>query len=322
MRQKIASLFFLSTVSLYADQIAFAVDNDFFVGKDGHFTNGSTFAWLEDNGQNSYTDFLVDTINKLSIELDNSKNYNAGVSLTQIIVTPYNKTIATPQYNDMPYAGYLALSTYLIQSDRNSFIEYAFDLGVVGPASLSESTQDTFHSIIGNDKPAGWGMQLATQLTANLLVNYGKISWEGKLGNTLDADWFNNGVVSLGNFDTSALIGTVFRIGRNYVRNFNEHYPCLREEATLVGVANHKGFGWSFDTGISAVGIAYNYILDEAKDLGYETEKENFRMTGFISADTYYDNHKLSLYYQGQTPAIKEDKSNNYFGGFLYSYKF
>ncbi|QOP45815.1 lipid A deacylase LpxR family protein [Sulfurimonas paralvinellae] len=322
MKRQVMSLFLLSTISLNADQIAFAVDNDFFVGKDGHFTNGATFAWLEDNEQNGYTDFLIDTLHKFSIELDKSKNYNAGVSLTQIIITPDDTTIVTPQYNDIPYAGYLALSTYLIQSDSNSFIEYAFDLGIVGPASLAESTQDTFHAIIGNDKPAGWNTQLGTQLTANLLVNCGEISWEGKLGDDLDADWFNNAAVSLGNFNTSVLVGTAFRVGRNYVRNFNEHYPCLREEPTLVGVKNHKGFGYSFDTGISGVGVAYNYILNEAKDEGYQTEKENFKMTGFIAADVYYDNHKLSFYYQGQTPAIKEDNSNNYFGGFLYSYKF
>jgi len=323
LKKKLQSLLLLSALTLNADQVSFSLYNDFFTGNDGHFSNGVAFTWLEDNEQNSYTHFVLDTLDTLNITMDSSQKYNAGVSLTQIIVTPNDTTLSTPQYNDIPYTGYLALSSYLIQSDNDSFVEYAFDLGVIGSASLAETTQKTFHGMIGNDKPQGWGTQQGTQVTANLLVQYGEISWEGKISDSLNADWFNHAGVSLGNFNTSASGGTAFRIGHNYVRNFNEHYPYLREEATLVDIAKiHQGFGWSVSSGMDAELLAYSYILDEAKNSGYQTDKEIVNFTAYFSGDIYYDNHKFSLFYQGQTPLTKQQNSNVYFGGILYTYKF
>jgi len=323
LKKRLTYLLFLFTVTLNADQVSFSLYNDFFVGSDKHFSSGTTLTWLEDNEKNSYTHFLLNTLNRLDIAMESSQKYSAGVSLTQLIITPEDTTLTAPQYDDMPYAGYLALSTYLIQSNHDSFVEYAFDLGVVGSASLAGATQKTFHSLIGNDKPEGWDTQIGTQITANLLVHYGKISWEGKLSDSLDADWFNHAGVSLGNFNTSALGGTAFRVGDNYVRNFNQHYPYLREEATLVDISRqHKGFGWSLSSGTDVELLAYSYILDEGKNSGYQTDKEIVNFAAYISGDIYYDNHRFSLFYQGQTPFTKQQKSNVYFGGILYAYRF
>jgi hypothetical protein len=323
IKKRLKYLLILWALTLNADQVAFSFYNDFFAGSDEHFSNGVAFTWLEDNEKNSYTHFLLEGLNKLNIDMDSSKKYNAGVSLTQIIITPKDTTITTPQYNDIPYAGYLSLSTYLIESDNDSFIEYALDLGVVGSASLAEQTQNTFHAMIGNDKTQGWDTQLGSQVIVNLLAHFGQITWEGKVTDSLNADWFNHAGVSLGNFNTSALGGTAFRIGKNYVRNFNEHYPYLREEATLVDIdAKHEGFGWSVSSGMDVELLAYSYILDEAQNRGYQTDKETVNFAAYISGDLYYDNHKFSLFYQGQTPFTKQQNSNNYFGGILYTYKF
>ena len=316
-------LLLLSSITLSADQVSFSLYNDFFAGNDGHFSNGVAFTWLEDNKENAYTNLLLDGLNTLDIKVDSSKKYNAGVSLTQLMLTPNDTTLSTVQYNDMPYAGYLALSTYLIASDSDSFIEYAFDLGAIGPASLAKHTQNSFHGIIGNNKAQGWDTQLGTQITVNLLLQYGEISWEGQVSDDLNADWFNHAGLSLGNFNTSASTGTALRIGQNYVRNFNEHYPYLREEVTLVDIApEHKGFGWSVSSGLDTELVAYSYIFDEAKDQGYQTNKERVILAAHLSGDIYYDNHKFSFFYQGQTPFTKQDNSNNYFGGIVYSYKF
>lgn len=321
--KKLQFLLLLSTATLSADQFSLSVYNDLFVGRDEHFTSGVAFTWLEDNEKKSYTHFLLDSLKQVNIDMDSSKNYNAGVSLTQIIITPTNKTVTTPQYNDMPYAGYAALSTYLIQSDNDSFVEYAFDLGVVGPGSLAEPSQSVVHTIINDEKAKGWDTQIDSQVTANLLAQYGEITWEGEVAHDLNADWFNHAGISLGNFNTSVLGGTAIRLGKNYVRNFNVHYPYLREEASLVDIASkHQGFGWSVSSGMDLELLAYSYILDEAKNEGYQTDKEIVNFAAYLSGDIYYDNHKLSFFYQGQTPFTKQQKNNAYFGGILYSYKF
>ena len=323
MKMKLLALFLLLFVSLRADEYSFAMYNDFFAGTDGHFTNGASLSWLEDNKKNTYTDFLTSTLDTLSFPLDNTKNYNAGLSINQIILTPNVTTIATPQYNDLPYAGYLSLATYLFEWDSHSFNEYSIEVGVVGKESGAEFVQKTFHKMIGNEEPQGWDTQLGTRYTVNLFLHHGVKQWQGKIGQNLQADWFYHYGATLGTFNLSAFGGTAFRIGQNYVHNFNSHYPYLKEEAGLLSVDGLKqGFGWSMSAGADGEYLPYSYILNKAKDDGYSVNIENLRVVGSLSASLYYNHHKIRFFYEIPTHYIKEESGVNIFGGFIYSYKF
>ena len=323
MKIKSLALSLLLFVSLRADEASFVLYNDFFAGTDGHFTNGASFSWLEDNEQNSYTHFLLSSLGKFPITFDNSKKYNAGLSINQIILTPTNTEISTPQYNDLPYAGYLSLSTFLFEWDVHSFNEYSLELGVVGKESGAEYMQKTFHKIIGNDKPQGWDTQLGTRYTFNLFYHHGAKPWQGKVGQNLDADWFYHYGATLGTFDMSAFGGTAFRIGQNYVHNFNTHYPYLKEEANLVSVdTTKKGLGWSVGVGVDGEYLAYSYIFDKAKNDGYAVHIKGLSAVANLSASLYYNHHKFRFFYEIPTHYIKEERGVNMFGGFMYSYKF
>jgi len=244
-------------------------------------------------------------------------------SNNQVILTPKNTEIATPQYNDLPYAGYLSLATYLFEWDQDSFNEYSIEIGVVGKESGAEYVQDTFHIMIGNDKSKGWDTQLGTRYTVNLFLHHGVKQWQGKIGQNLKADWFYHYGATLGTFDLSAFGGTAFRIGKNYVHNFNSHYPYLKEEANLVGVDGLKqGFGWSVSTGIDTEYLAYSYIFDKAKNDGYAVHIKGLSAVANFSASLYYNHHKFRFFYEIPTHYTKEERGINIFGGFMYSYKF
>jgi len=324
MKNKIIFLVLFLQTLLKADEFSFVWYNDFFAGTDEHFTNGVALSWLDDNEEkDSYTKLLLDIAKKVSLTSELSYNYNAGITLKQIMVTPKNTTISTPQYDDLPYAGYLALSTYLIQRDNDSFIEYAVDAGVIGKEALAGNVQDLFHQMIGNDKSQGWDTQLKTQYTLNIFLQYGTISYEKNLGNSYGVDWFNHVGVDIGNFNTSAIAGTAFRIGKNYTRNFNVHYPFLHEEASLVKLNKlSPEFGWSISTGVDTKVLAYSYILDEAHNEGYNIEKNNFDYSFNICGELYLGNHKMSLLYQSQSPYAKQSNQIELFGALMYAYQF
>src|SRR5690606_38186904 len=110
--------------------------------------------------------------------LDRLKNHNAGMSITQIMVTPNETSVSTPQYDDIPYAGYLMLAFYMFEWDEKSFTEYRMEVGVVGEEAGAGFAQKTVHKFIGADEPKGWDTQLGTQYTINTLFRYGEISWK------------------------------------------------------------------------------------------------------------------------------------------------
>lgn len=314
------------SVTLFADQFSFQFYNDYFAGTDKHFTNGMSISWLDsDSKKNSsgstsyYSDLMSSLVDSLpSIYDAGYQNYTAGASISQIMITPKDTTKKTPQYDDIPYAGYLALSLFAFEWDSDSFIEYRGDFGVVGPESGAGHVQESFHKFIGNPVPQGWDTQLRTHYVANALFRYGDKTWSNN-----SSDWFNHFGFQAGNYVSDIFIGSMFRFGDNYVENFNVHYPYLREEASLLSIdGEHKGFGWSLTMGVDGEYLAYSYVLDAAKNEGYHTDKNPFNGSAYVGADFYYNAHKFTFFYQAQTSYIKIQNTVDIFGGITYTYQF
>ncbi len=314
--------FVFSTI-LKADQFAFLFYNDVFAGTDRHFTNGIALSWLNDPTRLGDDSLKLTALAK-KLPFGNSlENYTTGLSINQIMITPSDKSLTTPQYDDIPYAGYLGISAYLFKYNKQSFYEYRIEIGVVGKEAGCKFVQNGFHKIIGNKKIQGWDTQLATQYTLNLLFKYGEISWQKNNFREFDMDWFNQAGVEAGNFSTNVFGSSMFRIGKNYIQNFNLHYPYLKEEASILQIdGKHKWFGWALSAGINAEVLAYSYILKEAKDEGYNLDKNTLNASVYAGIDLYYNAHKFTFFYQSQSPYSKQQNSLDTFGGFSYSFMF
>ena len=322
-------LFF--TLTLHADQFAFQIYNDYFAHTDKHFTNGVVISWMDSDGliedANStplYSHFMFKVVNSIPfVNPDQYKYYTAGVSISQIMLTPQDTTKKTVQYNDMPYAGYMALSLFEFQWDEKSFKEYRVDLGVIGPESGAGNLQRGFHKFLNEAQPQGWNTQLTTHYVVNALYRYGEKSWVKQSVDGHNMDWFNQAGVQVGNYVCDAYAGTMFRYGHNYTENFNVHYPYLREEASFLHVDKpHEGFGWSVATGLNVEAVAYLYPFTAATKLGYQTKLNPINASAYLGTDLCYGAHKLTLMYQAQSSYLMAQKEVDIFGGLLYSYQF
>ena len=324
-------LIFLMTLSLQADQFALRFYNDTFARTDQHFTNGLSLSWLDntfehknDSNLTPYSTLMYDLADTVSFgSMDVSQKHTAGIGLSQIPITPTDLTQSVPQYDDIPYAGYLALSFYLFEWDNTSFKEYRLETGVVGEESGAGWLQKKMHKIVGDTKPEGWDTQLGTDWMLNILYRQGYKSWTYHNSSGLSMDWFNHFGIQVGNYTTDAFAGTVFRLGQNYIENFNISYPYLKEEASsLRSYGKHHGFGWSLSAGINGELLAYSYLFEQSKKEGYELDDNTFNVSPYAGGSLYYDDYKITFFYQALSFSLNGEREIDTFGGFKLDLQF
>jgi lipid A 3-O-deacylase len=140
--------------------------------------------------------------------------------LGQLIVTPQDIRRIVPDPADRPYAGllYVAISTQRV--DGNRFDGIKFITGVVGPASLAENVQKSFHRHIGNPIPEGWDYQLKNEAILNMVYEHRRryTLAEGSSGWRLEAIPVAGAM--LGNVLIQAEAETQLRIGYHLPDDF------------------------------------------------------------------------------------------------------
>ena len=144
-------------------------------------------------------------------------NGNAwGISLTQNIYTPEKHTQHAVPYQH-PYCGYLALGGAYLLRGESFGCATEFQLGVTGPPSLAEYTQNGLHKVCGMDTWDGWGDQIPSEVTLQLTSRQDlRLRW---LESAPAPGWETDGMAflreSIGTFNISGAVGFSCRIGHN-----------------------------------------------------------------------------------------------------------
>jgi|SRR5436190_511912 len=166
--------------------LSFTMENDALVGNDRHYTSG---VWVqyqsEDNALYDWTKSLSRLVPTLGFEIQAEK---WAVEVGQQIYTPEDLRSRAVVEDDRPYAGWLYARAALQRRGpglgSSSVMEWlAIDVGVIGPESLGEEAQTTFHS----NEPNGWEHQLQTEVTVGLRCLRRQL-WERRLGGD-DSPW-------------------------------------------------------------------------------------------------------------------------------------
>ncbi|WP_336080313.1 lipid A deacylase LpxR family protein [Thalassospira sp. CH_XMU1448-2] len=247
--------------------VSLSVENDLFTpsNSDQHYTNGVRLAFV--SPEDSAPAAFLNVAKQIPFFASDGR-IRTSYSLGQTMYTPDDITIAENQPNDRPWAGMLygtagLLSDTGLRSDDGESNYSRIDtleltLGVVGPASLADKTQDFVHKVIDSPRPKGWDNQIKNEPIIGLTYERKYRSWfEADIAG-IEFDATPHGAVTLGNAFTNAELGTMFRMGFDLPADYGP--PRIRP--SLPGsdffVPDTEGFPIS---GYLFAGFAGRYVL-------------------------------------------------------------
>ncbi|MFT5719899.1 MAG: lipid A 3-O-deacylase [Motiliproteus sp.] len=242
----------------------FTLENDFFVGDDAGYTNGTEIGF----GKGPFSDFnqdnLPDWLHWLAKDLYVStlKNKQRGVShmFFQRIQTPENISSKKLIADDLPYAGLLAWQGTLYAWDGQVAEQLSLTLGAVGPLSFAEESQALMHGLLGAQEPNGWDNQIENELVFNVEAQ--------RVQNLYRSD--NRGCqfdvlglygASLGNLKSATQAGFALRWGSALQHSFPVFSLDANRKAYSLSASAGQDFIYFFVGG--NLGLVFNNIFIE-----------------------------------------------------------
>lgn len=220
------------------------LENDLFTGTDQNYTNGVAFALISHDIPGRLRPECFPAPIRLHAQLiqfmnpgfwadaDNSADtQNVVVRFGQSMYTPedYTRTDLIP--NDRPYAGLLYMGLawnrrkHEPESNREMLDTREITLGVIGPWSLAEQSQDLVHRVRGIERFRGWNNQLRNEPAFQMAMERKfKPYTEGAVRPGWGSDVIGSYALRVGNIETAASTGMEFRAGWNIPNDFGS-YP-------------------------------------------------------------------------------------------------
>lgn len=236
-------------------------ENDMFFGdSDRHYTHGSRFAYL--TGEDDVPDWVLN-LGRLMPFYEEQPHMRVSYALGQSIFTPDDVTRAAPDPTDRPYAGWLygaaGLVTYGEDGARQDSLELA--LGVVGPWSLAEDVQTTWHRWFDFRDPKGWDSQIENEPGFVFSWDTQDRVFHREVADGLAVDLTPNWGLSVGTVMTHANAGVTLRLGDGLTGDFGP--PRIRPSLPGSGFfTTGDGLTWYVFAGLGARAVARNIFLD------------------------------------------------------------
>lgn len=221
------------------------LENDLFTGTDQNYTNGVAFTAVSHDIAGKLRIECLPTPVRLHAELIKFMNpdfwadaenpahtQNVAVKFGQSMFTPKDPARTDLIAGDRSYAGllYVGMSWNRRKNDPKSNSEMLdtreITLGVIGPLSLAEQSQNVFHDAIGAARFLGWQHQLKNEPALQLALDrkFKDYRGTGAITPGFSADSIRSLGLRLGNIETSASLGIEARIGWNLPNDFGT-YP-------------------------------------------------------------------------------------------------
>ncbi|MBT8041127.1 MAG: lipid A deacylase LpxR family protein [Gammaproteobacteria bacterium] len=240
----------------------FQIENDSFgSSNDRYYTNGFEVSFASIESPPRFLEAVSDALpfyhrGEIGIH---------GYSFGQSMFTPEDTDRADLIVDDRPYAGWLYMQTgianvYEDTGNKQVINGLGLTVGIVGPWSLADKTQEKFHRMIGVDVPQGWDNQLENELGLN--VGYLR-KWRQlvPLKNNLQFEISYHGGAVLGNVYTYASAGVMARWGTALENDIGP--PTIAPGFTGLPVFRPQpASNWYFFAGIEGRIVGRNIFLD------------------------------------------------------------
>ncbi|KGJ96973.1 lipid A deacylase LpxR family protein [Colwellia psychrerythraea] len=226
------SVSFLLTIALLtlsptkAAQLSVQLENDGLFASDGNYTNGFSLAW-ESKPLQIYHQHLTLSMPLLLqwqyvLRLPvNNKQSAWGVKVSQRMWTPSDIGITYSQSNDRPYVGLVELESHTADYSSSFAQKNWLTLGIIGPKARAERVQTKVHNFTGSTMPQGWQYQVQEQVTAQFAYEVDSLLYRNKTyfsQSQWDVSGFSH--IALGNLETQAAVGLLFRWGTELSSSF------------------------------------------------------------------------------------------------------
>lgn len=241
------------------------LENDLFAGTDQNYTNGVALTLVSRDiagrlrpeclplPMRLHAQFIKFVNPRFWVDADNPANtQNVVLRLGQSMYTPGDYTRMDLITNDRPYAGLLYLGMAWNRRTRPPDNRYEMldtrelTLGVIGPWSLAEQSQDFVHQLRGFDRFQGWGNQLHNEPAFQIAMERKFKPYTG--GSAVSPGWGGDVIggyaLQLGNIETAASAGIEVRAGLNVPNDFGS-YPIRpgtenRPPTSATGLRNSQ----------------------------------------------------------------------------------
>ena len=302
-------------------------ENDLFGGgTDRHFTHGSRiFAVTEP------IDWIADAADKIpwfSKEKAMKENLDrlqarTAVSFGQNIFTPEDITRTQLNEKDRPYAGWLYMGFGIAANQgTRRFDQLEINIGVVGPSSLADEVQTTWHDWFDLTEPKGWDNQLEDELGVVLYYEQARRFEIKKFAWGLKWDLMPHFGGAVGNVYTFGKLGFTFRLGSDLTTDFGP--PRIRPSMPGSGFyKTGERLAWYIFAGAEGRLVARNIFLDgnTFKD-SHSVDKKPLVGDVQVGLVLQYDGFRLSYTQIFRTQEFNGQNDANRFGSLAISYQF
>ena len=190
--------------------------------------------------------------------------------------------------------------------------------GVVGPSSLAQLAQKSFHASLGQGSPAGWSAELKDE--PGLVLSYDR-KWrlQAPIGGGYAAEIIPEVGGSVGNVFTYGQAGAILRFGKDLGADYGPARirPSLSGTTWFDAEQAGRGLGWYVFAGAQARLVAHNIFLD-GNTFQTSASVEKKPMVADFSAGLalfWSDRLKLDVVMTERSKEFTTQNGRDHFGG-------
>lgn len=294
-------------------------ENDLFFHTDHDYTNGVQLGYT--TAPSDTPAWAVDAARSLPF-FTQTGDVRTRYAIGQDIFTPHNISLVNPPLTDRPYAGFLYAAIGVVADSGIDLDQLQVTLGVVGPDSLAEESQNFVHGII-NDAPArGWDTQLRNE--PGLVINYERaikvIKPQSFLGGTFDIEPHYG--IAIGNVYDYVNAGAMARFGFNLPKD----YGPARIQPSLPGSDYFEpvaGLGAYVFAGVDGRAVGRNLFLDGNSFVASRSvSKYDLVADTTLGAALVVNSFRLAFTHVLRTREYKNQPGQDQFGAVDLTYRF
>jgi len=337
----VISLALSATVLNAADDpwtVNFHLENDLFANTDLNYTNGIRASWISPDltdyvSANEKTYPWLSSVNDLLEPLHPNISYSENVqrnivfSVGQLIFTPEDRERTTIDGDDRPYAGWLYGGIGYQARTSDKLHSFEFNLGMVGPASLAEESQNLVHDFRGIERFEGWDNQLNNELGIQMVFERKRRfkPFSGKIANNISTDIITHWGGSLGNVATYVNAGAQWRIGWNLPNDFGVSTLRPGGDGNNPGIGDpkHRAFQIHAFVAGDARYVGHNIFLDgNTFSSSHSVAKKHVVADIIVGVSTSYQSWNVGYSQVYRTKEFKTQDQAQEYGSLFVSYSY